>query len=155
MTTTNDTTLVDAVRDFLAANPGASRRQLFAGVEGTQREILAAFGILEERGEARYVEPEKRGQPGRYELVAGAPSAPPAPDDHDDGDDELWKSAARCPTCGRPPNVRFTRREVERARRERQTARLQTVRCTRDGTRYWIMARDIAGATLDGEMIAA
>lgn len=126
--------LAAEVRAFLRRHPGASRRQLFAGVSGSQREILAAFEILEARGEAEYIAPDRPGQLGQCRLVEG---------------DELWVPDARCPGCHRVPPVRFTGREVRRARRERQTARLQTVRCPHCRTTYWIQARDVAAAALD------
>lgn len=155
MSETAATMTLDAeqlVREFLRAHPSVSRRQLVDGVEAERREVLAAFEALVERGEAEYVAPERPGQPGQCVLLDGGQGSP---EDAEDAEAELWKSAARCPTCGRPPNVRFSRREVERARRERQLARLQTARCTRCGTRYWIRARDVANATLDASAAAA
>lgn len=61
----------------------------------------------------------------------------------------MYCAAAECPNCGRTPNVRFSEDEVRKAKRERQAAHVLNVQCTRCGTRYWIQARDIAGATLD------
>lgn len=53
---------------------------------------------------------------------------------------------ARCPGCGRAAPVRFTGEEVERARRERQAARIVEPQCPRCKMRYWVRARDIAAS---------
>lgn len=60
-----------------------------------------------------------------------------------------WKPAARCPKCGRPPNVRYPKDQVRRARRERQRTRVTNVVCSRCRTRYWIRAGEIARAVPD------
>lgn len=64
-------------------------------------------------------------------------------------EEDSWRPAVRCPECYHPPTVRFTEREVQRARRDRQAARLQNVQCARCLTVYWIQARHVAAATLD------
>lgn len=141
--------LTSELATYLGAHPGATRRQLLEAIAADRKVVLAALGQLVERGEARIVPGGKPGEPQRIYLSRRSSSSA-----LEEGV-ELWKSAARCPTCGKPPNVRFSRREVERARRERQSARLQTVRCPRDGTRYWITARDVAAATIDTTATAA
>lgn len=134
--------LIDAVREFLRAHPAASRSQLLEGVEGSRSEITAAFEELIESGEAEYIAPERPGQPGRCSLLDVDP-------DSDNPPGALWTPATRCTGCHRGPPVRFTGREVSRARRERQSARIQMVRCPHCRTTYWIQARHVARATLD------
>lgn len=73
----------------------------------------------------------------------------PKPDPEPEAPEETWKCVARCPECQRPPAVRFARSEVDRARRERQSAHVQSHQCSKCGTLYWIMARDIAAAVRD------
>lgn len=58
-----------------------------------------------------------------------------------------FKPQTRCPKCSRCPPVRFSGEEVQRAKRERQSAHVCNVQCPRCGHRYWIQARDIAAAT--------
>lgn len=58
-----------------------------------------------------------------------------------------WSPDCQCPDCGRTPNVGFSIDEVRRAKRERQAARMTSVKCPRCGTTYWIRARDVARAT--------
>lgn len=60
-----------------------------------------------------------------------------------------WKPDARCPDCGRPPNVRFTEAEVRRAKVDSQSRRIMNVQCTRCRTRYWIRASEIARSSAD------
>lgn len=60
-----------------------------------------------------------------------------------------YRPKARCPRCNRAPNVNFSAREVERAKRDRQAARITSVTCQRCGGKYWIRAREIAAATAD------
>lgn len=140
--------LLDEVRGFLRENPGASRRQLTEGVSGSVRDVTAAFEALVERGEAEYVKPEGRGKAGRCVLRATPDIAPM-------GDTDLLVPSVRCPGCKRTPPIRYTRRETIRARKERQSARLQSVVCPHCATFYWIQARHVAHATLDNELRAA
>lgn len=60
-----------------------------------------------------------------------------------------WKPDARCPDCGRPPNVRFSERDVRRAKVDSQHRRVMNVQCTRCRARYWIRAGEIARSTAD------
>jgi hypothetical protein len=60
---------VEPVREFLGANPGASKAQLKGGVTGDNALIEAAFEVLVSRGEARFDAPEKRGLAGYCWLV--------------------------------------------------------------------------------------
>lgn len=60
-----------------------------------------------------------------------------------------WRPDARCPNCGRSPNVNFSEREVRRARKERQAARVTSVTCQKCKHKYWIRAAQIAAATPD------
>jgi hypothetical protein len=61
-----------------------------------------------------------------------------------------WKPDARCPSCGRCPDVRFSEAEVLRAKVDRQRAHVMEVTCTRESCRqrYWIQAGDIARSKL-------
>lgn len=61
-----------------------------------------------------------------------------------------WSPDCACPECGRAPNVGFSPDQVERAKRERQAARIMSVRCLRCGKHYWIRAQDIARAKPPG-----
>lgn len=60
-----------------------------------------------------------------------------------------YQPASKCPRCGRPPAIRFSREEVARARRERQSCRVVNVRCTRCRTTWWVQAREIAESRPD------
>jgi hypothetical protein len=57
-----------------------------------------------------------------------------------------WQPTTVCPGCNRTPNVTFSEREVLRARSERQGAHVAHVICTRCGTGFWLLARDVAEA---------
>ena len=57
-----------------------------------------------------------------------------------------YRPTAKCPSCGRRPPVQFSEAEVQRAKRERQSARVLSVSCPRCGARNWLHARDIANA---------
>jgi hypothetical protein len=69
---------VPDVLTFLAKHPGCSKEQLKRGITGDNSLILAAFDLLCDRGEARYVEPEKRGTAGRCEATPAVPRCNPA-----------------------------------------------------------------------------
>ncbi len=60
------------------------------------------------------------------------------------------RPVARCPGCGRSPNVSFSAGEVRRAKRERQAANVVSVKCPKCRERWWIKARDIAAAKPNG-----
>lgn len=61
-----------------------------------------------------------------------------------------YRPQSKCPNCSRAPNVSFSADQVEQAKRDRQAAHVVNVQCPRCRTRYWIRARDIAGARQDG-----
>lgn len=138
-------TLKDRIRAYLRDHPGASKRKIVGAVGGSPNDAFTAIQAMIDAGEIAYEAPEGRGKPGRCTLVEAEPNDVTAD----------WKPAVRCPKCHRPPAIRFTEREVLRARRDRQSARIQNYRCNRCGTVYWIQAKHIAAATLDAELRAA
>lgn len=60
--------------------------------------------------------------------------------------EQEYKPRSSCPECGRCPPIRFSRDEVRRAKRERQSARVLSVQCPRCRNRWWIRAGEIARA---------
>lgn len=71
--------LLPAVREFLAAHDGCSKRQLRDGIQGENALIEAAFEWLVATGEACFESPEKKGKAGRCHLL-GADRAGPCRD---------------------------------------------------------------------------
>lgn len=61
-----------------------------------------------------------------------------------------WKADAKCPHCGREPNVRFSEREVRRCRVDRASARHTEVQCPRCRRKFWIRSGQIAAASTNG-----
>lgn len=149
MATTPAPELLEAVRTHLRTHPGSSKKRLHEAVEGGTTTVDAAFQYLVDAGEAIYTPPARPGKAGRCALrngngAAHGPAAPEAPPTG-----PQWKPTVTCPRCGLGPPVRFTEREVQRARLDRQGTHLQNVRCGRCRTEYWIQARHVAAATLD------
>lgn len=68
---------VEDVRQYLENNRGCSKSELRRGITGDNALILAAFDLLCTRGDAHYVEPEKRGMAGRCELTPLTPAGTP------------------------------------------------------------------------------
>lgn len=63
-----------------------------------------------------------------------------------------YRPTSKCPNCSRRPNVSFSEDQVRQAKRERQAAHVVNVQCPRCRTRYWIRAREIAGARQEGPL---
>lgn len=66
--------VVPFVREFLAENPGCSKREMRDGVGGRAQDVDRAFRLLVDAGEARQDEPEKRGMKSPCWLLSGTAS---------------------------------------------------------------------------------
>lgn len=107
--------LLGPLREFLTANPGASKRQMRDGIEARNSDIDLAFAWLESTGEVRYDAPEKRGQAGECHLISPTvpDRAPTVPGAHPGGTvPDRAPGALKGPGSGHTPTTSDTAQQT-------------------------------------------